>query len=359
MPRLRVVLHDFTYQWGGAEWVLENILQADNRAHLLVVAGSRKVLRRHLPERSAEILYPSITSNLLARAAIPWLAANLPRSRAVAAARQLTVNSYAVARWLPSGAPRVVYLHSPMRQIWHGVDLYSRSLSPQAMALRLMSPKLRRTDRAALQAGDRYFVPSSRIGQLVSDIYGIEPSVLPPPIPDSAFAQIQSRTGNVDLIWVGRIVEPVKRIAMLLETMRRLPQRRLLMVGDGRHYNWARRRAPRNVRFVGWQSRDQVLSLMREAKLLVLPSMEDFGMCAAEAMAVGTPVAVSSLAGIADHVVSGLNGIVLGTDVGDWVEALSVDHRMGTREEISTSVAHLSQKHWQRQLKSAWAETYG
>lgn len=92
---------------------------------------------------------------------------------------------------------------------------------------------------------------------------------------------------------------------------------RLVVAGDGEKAYVAslRSRAAatgRPVDFVGWLTGEQKALALRSASLFVLPSMqENFGIVVAEAMAAGTPVAVSEEVALASAVARGEAGWVI------------------------------------------------
>jgi len=108
------------------------------------------------------------------------------------------------------------------------------------------------------------------------------------------------------VIYVGRIVE-YKGLGLLLEAMRivqRESDLELIVVGEGED----RRRFERlaellglNVRFLGRVEEKEKIELIKRARVLVLPSksrLEAFGIVLLEAMACGTPVIGSDIAGV-------------------------------------------------------------
>lgn len=304
--RIDLFVHELAFQWGGAEKVFAALADTSPTSPVAVLAGDSDVLEQHLPGREQRILFPELGSNLAARAAAPLVARRLPRVRLEE--QRIVISSYALGRWLPAPDPRLVYCHAPMRQIWHGADQYRRGISPEALALRTLGPWLRRLDQGAGHPDDYVIVPSPRIADLVARTLDIRVrGVVPPPVPEALFSR-QIDSPEDYLIWVGRIVEPVKRLGMLLESFAAPGSPRLLVVGDGRSVGRLRRRATPNVEFVGWQTGNALWDLVGKARALVLPSMEDFGIVAAEAWSLGTPVILTPEAGVSAWLEADVNG---------------------------------------------------
>jgi len=113
-------------------------------------------------------------------------------------------------------------------------------------------------------------------------------------------------------IFVGRLSSE-KGIQSLLEAWRTLPGDMMLkIVGQGPLEDEVRaysREDPR-VEVLGHRALSEVLSLISEARLLVMPSIwyETFGRTIIESFACGTPVVVSNLGAMAELVEDGVTG---------------------------------------------------
>lgn len=96
-------------------------------------------------------------------------------------------------------------------------------------------------------------------------------------------------------LFAGRLL-PLKGVSLAIQAMRNLPGWRFVICGEGpdekRLRNLARRMDLQDrVEFHGWVERSQVLKLMREANVLLFPSLhEEGGWVVAEAIASGLPV---------------------------------------------------------------------
>jgi glycosyltransferase involved in cell wall biosynthesis len=104
------------------------------------------------------------------------------------------------------------------------------------------------------------------------------------------------------ICFAGRLA-PEKNIDRIIEAARALPEIQFLIGGDGplRRELEASASGLSNVTFSGWLSREELVGLIDQSSLLLLPSkIETFGSVALEAMARGRPALVSSNAGIHD-----------------------------------------------------------
>ncbi len=99
------------------------------------------------------------------------------------------------------------------------------------------------------------------------------------------------------------------------KVIRELPEVKLLMVGkyDNRFLSLIKKtEVEKNLRFIGYLNRYDVLKIFAEARLVVVPSVraEGFGRVAAEAIMIGTPVVASKIGGLIEIVDDGITGVL-------------------------------------------------
>jgi len=80
-----------------------------------------------------------------------------------------------------------------------------------------------------------------------------------------------------------------------------------------------------SVRFVGPQSRTNLATLLRGARVVLIPShSETFGLVALEGAASGVPVVAAASGGLLEAVVHGETGLIVATrDPADWADSIS------------------------------------
>jgi len=128
-------------------------------------------------------------------------------------------------------------------------------------------------------------------------------------IPKKSIKQFENQ-----IIFAGRLSKE-KGIEILLETAAQLPDNyHLLIAGSGPLEKKVRNLADKktNVHYLGYQSKQNVLSLMRGSDLLIQPSLEE-GMSSTllEAMACGTCILGSNIEGISEIVENNKNGLLV------------------------------------------------
>jgi glycosyltransferase involved in cell wall biosynthesis len=110
-----------------------------------------------------------------------------------------------------------------------------------------------------------------------------------------------------NFVFIGRLVD-WKRLDIVLHALARVPEARLLVVGDGALRSEWTQLAGRlgmagRTRFAGWLSQKECSTVLQNATALVLPSiLECGGAVVLEAMATGTPVIATEWGGPADYI---------------------------------------------------------
>jgi glycosyltransferase involved in cell wall biosynthesis len=77
---------------------------------------------------------------------------------------------------------------------------------------------------------------------------------------------------------------------MIVEAFSTMPEKRLVVIGEGPEFEKCKAVAGPNVTLMGWQPFDVLKEHMQRAKAFVFAAEEDFGITPLEAQACGTPV---------------------------------------------------------------------
>ncbi|PLP18952.1 glycosyl transferase family 1, partial [Klebsiella pneumoniae] len=83
---------------------------------------------------------------------------------------------------------------------------------------------------------------------------------------------------------------PYKRIDIIVEAFSHMPEKKLVVIGDGSEMAKIKSKASKNVEILGYQPNNVMEEHMRKAKAFVFAAEEDFGITPVEAQACGTPV---------------------------------------------------------------------
>lgn len=209
--------------------------------------------------------------------------------------------SHAVAKGVrtPPGVPHLNICCSPVRYAW---DLEAQYLEESGLSrgvkgvvARAVLARIRAWDRRTAGRPTRILAISEFIRERIQRVWGRESGVLYPPV-ETAFFSERTQAGGVASaagrpLWVtaSRFV-PYKRIPLIVEAFRHLPECDLVVIGDGPEWEKAQAVAGANVRLLGHLPRAELRDWLQRADGFVFAAEEDFGIAPVEALAAGTPV---------------------------------------------------------------------
>lgn len=202
-------------------------------------------------------------------------------------------SSHAVAKGVITGPNQlhISYVHSPMRYAWDLQHEYLRETrldkKPQGWLARYFLHKLRLWDRASAQGVDHFLANSNFIAQRIQKAYRREATVIYPVVDTSRFTPYAQKE---DFYFTASRLVPYKRIDLIVESFAQLPDKKLIVIGDGPEMQKIRAKAGANVYLLGYQPDDVLISHMQRAKAFIFAAEEDFGLVPLEAQACGTPV---------------------------------------------------------------------
>lgn len=204
----------------------------------------------------------------------------------------------------PRGARHICYCHTPMRYIWDMYDEYYREQGVFGkFAMKLFAPYLRKEDLKSAESVDTFVANSEFVARRIRRIYGREAQVVNPPV-DVDFFHGQYEKKDYYLFAGANV--PYKRLDLAREACRRMG-RELKVVGGG-------------------MSDEEFRRAYGEAKALIFPGIEDFGIVPVEAQAAGTPVIALGIGGALETVRGGETGL--------FFEEQTVESLTGAIEEF-------------------------
>ncbi len=315
-PGLRVALvHDWLVTLRGGERVLDGLCELfpDATLHTLVripgVATPRIEAMKHVTSFADKL--PG------AHRRHRWLLPLYP-----AAIEALDLSSYdlvvssshcaAKAVIVAPGAVHVCYCHTPMRYAWDRTADYVRGshklLQVATPLLSLGASWLRQWDKATAVRVHAFVANSHNTASKIKAFYGRDSVVVAPPVEFDRFEDIpRDGPGEYDLVLGGMV--PYKRVDLAIEAFRLMPERPLVIVGDGPERERLEKTAPPNVRFIGRVAEEDLAKWYAGARALIFPGEEDFGIVPLEAQAAGVPVVAFRKGGALESVVDGKTGV--------------------------------------------------
>ncbi|MCI4372000.1 MAG: glycosyltransferase, partial [Thermoplasmata archaeon] len=217
--------------------------------------------------------------------------------------------------WSVFAAPRLLpnlwYCHTPVRVFYDLRDSFLASMPPiQRWAARRWIERRRPEYEAAVAGVQTIIANSHNVAARIERFLRRESTVIHPPVDTSRY-----RFAEIGDFWlaVNRLSHE-KRVDLLVETFRKLPRERLLVVGApqmgvDRDRFVRSLRPPANVEFLGEIPEARLLELYAKCRGLIAVSKdEDFGLTPVEAMAAGKAVIAVDEGGYRETVVPGETG---------------------------------------------------
>jgi glycosyltransferase involved in cell wall biosynthesis len=102
---------------------------------------------------------------------------------------------------------------------------------------------------------------------------------------------------------------PYKRVDLLVQAFNAMPERKLVVIGDGPERKRLEGMAGPNVTILGHVTEERLRRYMQTARAFLFAAEEDFGIVAVEAQACGTPVIAFCKGGATETVVPGVTGL--------------------------------------------------
>ena len=221
-------------------------------------------------------------------------------------------NNHAVAKGVITGPEQlhICMCCSPIRYAWDLTHQYLRESDldrgVKGWLARYILHRIRMWDHRTANGVDEFIAISEYISKRIKKVYGRESTVIYPPVNVSGFEFTPNKEDFY--LTVSRMV-PYKKIDMIVEAFSEMPDKKLVVIGDGPMYDKVKARAGENVTLMGFQSFDIMRDYMRRARAFIFAAREDFGIVPLEAQACGTPVIAYGKGGSLETVVENKTGI--------------------------------------------------
>lgn len=205
----------------------------------------------------------------------------------------------------------ITYCHSPIRYAW---DLHHQYLKEEGLGFgikgllaRYFLHRIRIWDFISSVRPDYYVSNSNFIANRINKVYQKKATTIYPPIEIDDFVLEISKD---DYYVTSSRMVPYKKIDLIVEAFAKMPDKKLVVVGDGPDYKKIKDKAGENITFVGYLPFNELIKKLQKAKAFVFAAIEDFGMLPVEAQACGTPVIALGKGGSLETVKHGITGIL-------------------------------------------------
>lgn len=296
-PKIAIV-HDWLVNYGGSERVLEQMLLCYPEADLFSLVD-------FVPSHERDFLQgKKVTTSFIQR--LPGAAKHYRNYLPLMplAIEQLDLRGYdlvissshAVAKGVLV-SPDQLHLcmcYTPIRYAW---DLQHQYLEESGLdkglkswLVRWMLHKIRLWDSRSANGVDHFIAISHYIARRITKSYRREATVIYPPVDTDYFDLPDGNVTKGDFYLTASRMVPYKKIALIIEAFNRMPDKQLIVIGDGPDMAKCQAAAGPNVQLLGRQSAASLKDHLQRAKAFIFAAEEDFGIAPIEAQACGTPV---------------------------------------------------------------------
>ena len=289
------VVHEWLVDYSGSERVLEQLLKMFSNADLFAVVDFLPDDLRHFIQHKP-VKTTFIQAFPLARTRYRYYLPLMPL-----AIEQLDLSEYelilssshAVSKGVLTGPDQlhISYVHTPIRYAW---DLQHQYLKESRLKrglhgwlARWSLHKIRLWDIRTANGVDAFVANSRFIARRIRKTYRREATVVYPPVDVARFTLREQKD---DFYLTASRMVPYKKVDLIVEAFSKMPENKLVVIGDGPDFDKVKLKAGGNVTLLGYQNSEVLRDYMQRAKAFVFAAEEDFGITPVEAQACGTPV---------------------------------------------------------------------
>ena len=245
-------------------------------------------------------------------------------------------NSHAVTKGVITRSDQLhlCYCHSPVRYAW---DLYHQYLGEAGLrrglrgaVAKLLLHYLRLWDLGTVNRIDHFVANSHYIARRIHKVYRRSATVVHPPVDTEGFTL---QTDKEDFYLTASRMVPYKRTDLIVRAFARMPDKQLIVIGDGTEMKKLRAVAGPNVTLLGFQPFAVLKDHLQRARAFVFAAEEDFGIIPVEAQACGTPVIAYGRGGSRETIINEETGVFFNEQTEDSIVGAvkrfeQVEHRL-------------------------------
>lgn len=289
------IIHDWLVTYAGAERVLEQMLyvfpQADLFSLVDFLPRDKRDFIKNKEVKTSFIQELPFAKNKY-RHYLPFMPLAVEQFD-LSSYDVVLSSSHAVAKGVLTG-PDQLHLcmcYSPIRYAW---DLQHQYLKESGLdkgmkgwIAKSILHNIRNWDYRTANGVDGFIAISKFIEKRIWKVYRRESTLIYPPVDVEAFTFLDQKE---DYYFTASRMVPYKKIDLIVEAFTQMPDKKLVVIGDGPDFKKIQEKASKNVEILGYQPFSILKEHMQKAKAFVFAAEEDFGIAPLEAQACGTPV---------------------------------------------------------------------
>ncbi|HSV94996.1 MAG TPA: glycosyltransferase [Spirochaetia bacterium] len=205
------------------------------------------------------------------------------------------------------GQLHICYCLTPTRYFWSGEKQYAQDIKFKIIP-NWLHQYFRTTDLLISKRPDQYIAISNEVKRRIKKYYHRESSVIYPSIDDKFYSKEFTQLNKRDYYLIVSRLVPYKKVDLAIRSFNKI-KKTLLVVGTGSEENNLKKIAGKTIEFVGAVDDNQLVSLYKNAKAVIFPQMEDYGLVPIESQACGTPVIAFGKGGALETIIENKTGV--------------------------------------------------
>ncbi len=364
------IVHDFLTYWGGAEQVLVSLCNLWPAAPIYTLFYEEDFVKKYFSNADIRASFLQKFPQFLLRRK-KYLLPLLAIAAETLDLRDFDMvisssSSFAKGIIVKPKTVHISYCHTPTRFLWDWYYEYYRENNFGIFKKIFILPMLhylRLWDRSAADRVDYFIANSKNVAKRIKKFYGRDSEVIYPPVDVNKFSACggSSEGGKVNdnvkdknyFLIVSRL-SPYKKVDQAVEAFNKL-NLPLVIIGEGSQRKYLERIANKNIKFLGFAEADDLARYYSNARALIFPGEEDFGITAVEAMAAGTPVIACRKGGVYESVIEGVAGEFFETPISTLIADAVwrfINKESGYKKEVIASHAQkFSRERFEKEMK--------
>lgn len=312
------IIHDFLTYWGGAEQVLLSFHRIWPEAPIYTLIYDEEIVKEYFPDAKIKASFLQKFPKFLRRHKkyILPLAGIAPETIDLKDFDLVISSSSSFAKGIivKPKTIHISYCHTPTRFLWDWYFEYLRENELGAIKKLFVIPilhYLRMWDKSVADRVDYFIANSLATQKRIAKFYRSKSDVIYPPVDTKkpfikGEKTIDSAKEKKYFLIVSRL-SAYKKIDNAIEAFNKLDWP-LYIIGDGEQKEYLKSIAGKNIKFLGFVKRDELPGYYQNARALIFPGEDDFGIAPVEAMSWGTPVIALRKGGAKETIIEGVTG---------------------------------------------------
>lgn len=298
-------VHDYLVQYGGAERVLECLVELYPYAPIYTILHNKEAMHGVFEDKRIHTSY--LQKFPFARRWHRIFPLLMPP-----AIEQFDFSNYDVvvsdsssyAKGIITGPKtlHICYMHTPMRYAWDDCQKYTRDFYFPRLIKKLIPfamNYIRLWDKVSADRVDVFIANSNFVARRIKKYYHKDSTVIHPPVDTQNFSANNEIKKKEYFLMVGRLIA-YKRHSVAIKAFNEL-KLPLKIIGRGPELNRLKKIAGPTIEFLGRVDDEKLEEYYAECRAVIFPQEEDFGIVAIEALACGKPLIAFRGGDIPEH----------------------------------------------------------